>query len=127
MEQLNIYENTLTGRIYFEGNVRKGFTFDVIELQPSGIVQVGIWDETDGYKSQRLAPTNAIFENMDNSLANKTFVILLAVPVSNASKTRRISWTVLVFSCSRINPTLVWWKVTKSLMAIANMKAIVWT
>lgn len=63
--------------------MRKGFTFDIIELQPSGIVQVGTWDETNGYESQRLAPTNAFLENMDNSLANKTFIILLSVPVSD--------------------------------------------
>lgn len=80
--QLNFYENTLTGRIFFEGNVRKGFTFDIIELQPSGIVQVGTWDENNNYTSQRLAPTNAVFENMDNTLANKTFIVLLSVPVS---------------------------------------------
>lgn len=81
--QLNIHKRTLTGQIYFEGNVRKGYTFDVIELQPSGVVKVGTWNELSNYTSQRLKPTSAIFENFDNTLVNRTFIILLSVPVKN--------------------------------------------
>lgn len=77
--------NTITGEIYFDGNVRKGFTFDVVELQPSGVVKVGTWNEDDGYSSQRLAPTTALYDSNDNSLANKTFLILLSVPVGITS------------------------------------------
>lgn len=61
--------------------MRKGYTLDVIELQPSGIVKVGTWDESNGFEAQRLAPTNSVFDNIDNSLANKTFIVLLSVPV----------------------------------------------
>lgn len=81
--QLRLKENLLTGPIYFEGNVRKGYHLDVIELQPSGIVKVGTWDEQRNYTAQRLAPTTAQFDNIDNSLANKTFIILLSVPVGS--------------------------------------------
>ncbi|KAL9893323.1 glutamate receptor ionotropic, kainate 2-like isoform 2-T2 [Glossina fuscipes fuscipes] len=80
VRSLNIHKRTLTGQIYFEGNVRKGYTFDVIELQPSGIVKVGTWNELSNYTSQRLKPTSAIFENFDNTLVNRTFIILLSVP-----------------------------------------------
>ncbi|XP_043065157.1 uncharacterized protein LOC108093341 [Drosophila ficusphila] len=80
MRTLRLRENLLTGPIYFEGNVRKGYHLDVIELQPSGIVKVGTWDEEREYRPQRLAPTTAQFDSVDNSLANKTFIVLLSVP-----------------------------------------------
>ncbi|KAH8292071.1 hypothetical protein KR054_004432 [Drosophila jambulina] len=80
MRTLRLTEHLLTGPIYFEGNVRKGYHLDVIELQPSGIVKVGTWDEQRNCRAQRLAPTTAQFDNIDNSLANKTFIILLSVP-----------------------------------------------
>ncbi|XP_073816653.1 glutamate receptor ionotropic, kainate 2-like [Musca autumnalis] len=80
MRSMKMDANTLTGEIFFDGNVRKGFTFDVVELQPSGVVKVGTWNEDDGYSSQRLAPTTALYDSNDNSLANKTFLILLSVP-----------------------------------------------
>ncbi|KAH8381769.1 hypothetical protein KR009_000049 [Drosophila setifemur] len=80
MRTLRLTERVLTGPIYFEGNVRKGYLLDVIELQPSGIVKVGTWDERRNYRHQRLAPTTAQFDNIDNSLSNKTFTVLLSVP-----------------------------------------------
>lgn len=83
--QLRLTDRLLTGPIYFEGNVRKGYHLDVIELQPSGIVKVGTWDEDRQYRPQRLAPTTAQFDSVDNSLANKTFIILLSVPVGGTT------------------------------------------
>lgn len=79
--QLRLKDRLLTGPIYFEGNVRKGYHLDVIELQPSGIVKVGTWDEYRNYSAERLAPTNSQFDPIENSLANKTFIVLLSVPV----------------------------------------------
>ncbi|EDW67686.1 uncharacterized protein Dvir_GJ24289 [Drosophila virilis] len=79
MRTLRLKERLLTGPIYFEGNVRKGYHLDVIELQPSGIIKVGTWEEERGYRPERLAPTNSQFDNIDNSLANKTFIVLLSV------------------------------------------------
>ncbi|XP_037952782.1 glutamate receptor ionotropic, kainate 2-like [Teleopsis dalmanni] len=79
MRSMDIQNKTLTGRIFFDGYVRKGYTFDVIELQPSGIVKVGSWNQNDGFSAQRLAPTKSQFDNVDNLLADKTFTILLSV------------------------------------------------
>lgn len=83
--QLRLKDRLLTGPIYFEGNVRKGYHLDVVELQPSGIVKVGTWDEQRDYRAERLAPTNSQFDAIDNSLANKTFIVLLSVPVGKKS------------------------------------------
>ncbi|XP_053947504.1 glutamate receptor ionotropic, kainate 2 isoform X2 [Anastrepha ludens] len=80
MRTLNLQERTLTGPIYFEGNIRKGYTLDVIELQPSGILKIGTWDENSNLTMKRVAQTNSIVDNVDNSLANKTFTVLLNVP-----------------------------------------------
>ncbi|EDW49637.1 GM23173 [Drosophila sechellia] len=79
MRSLEIKEKTITGRIYFEGNVRKGFTFDVIELQTSGLVKVGTWEEGKDFEFQR--PPQAVnFNDIDDgSLVNKTFVVLISV------------------------------------------------
>ncbi|KAH8409835.1 hypothetical protein KR222_009321, partial [Zaprionus bogoriensis] len=80
MRTLRLKDRLLTGPIYFDGNVRKGYHLDVIELQPSGIVKVGTLDEQRGFRPERLAPTNSQFDNFDNSLSNQTFTILLSVP-----------------------------------------------
>ncbi|XP_034489026.1 glutamate receptor ionotropic, kainate 2 [Drosophila innubila] len=80
MRTLRLKERLLTGPINFEGNVRKGYHLDVIRLQPSGIVKVGTWDEERNYTQDRIAPTNSQFDSIDNSLANKTFIVLLSVP-----------------------------------------------
>ncbi|KRF99742.1 uncharacterized protein Dwil_GK22709 [Drosophila willistoni] len=80
MRTLRLKDRLLTGPIFFEGNIRKGYLLDVIELQPSGIVKVGTWDEQREFRPQRLKPTNSQFDSIDNSLANKTFIILLHVP-----------------------------------------------
>ncbi|EDW96161.1 uncharacterized protein Dyak_GE25051 [Drosophila yakuba] len=79
MRSLEIKEKTITGRIYFEGNKRKGFTFDVIELQTSGLVKVGTWEEGMDFEFQR--PPQAVnFNDIDDgSLVNKTFVVLISV------------------------------------------------
>ncbi|XP_017844827.1 glutamate receptor ionotropic, kainate 2 [Drosophila busckii] len=80
MRTLRLRQRLLTGPIYFEGNVRKGYHLDVIELQPSGIVKVGTWDEEREYRAERLASTNSQFDSISNSLANQTFIVLLSVP-----------------------------------------------
>ncbi|XP_018784602.1 PREDICTED: glutamate receptor ionotropic, kainate 2 isoform X2 [Bactrocera latifrons] len=80
MRTLKLQKRTLTGPIYFDGNVRKGFTLDIIELQPSGIIKIGTWDDISNLTMQRVAQTNSVIDNVDNSLANKTFVVLLNVP-----------------------------------------------
>ncbi|XP_017471392.1 PREDICTED: glutamate receptor ionotropic, kainate 2 [Rhagoletis zephyria] len=80
MRTLNLKERTITGKIYFEGNIRKGYALDVIELHPSGILKIGTWDEISNLTIQRVPQTNSVVENVDNSLANKTFIVLLNVP-----------------------------------------------
>ncbi|KAH8278398.1 hypothetical protein KR018_002389 [Drosophila ironensis] len=79
MRSLEIKEKTITGRIYFEGNVRKGFSFDVIELQTSGLVKVGTWEEGKEFEFQR-PPQVVNFNDIDDgSLVNKTFKVLISV------------------------------------------------
>ncbi|XP_067619820.1 glutamate receptor ionotropic, kainate 2-like isoform X2 [Eurosta solidaginis] len=80
MRTLNLQERTITGQIYFEGNIRKGYSLDIIELHPSGILKIGTWDEVSNLTIQRVAQTNSVAQNIDNSLANKTFIVLLNVP-----------------------------------------------
>ncbi|XP_036341414.1 glutamate receptor ionotropic, kainate 2 [Rhagoletis pomonella] len=80
MRTLNLKERTITGKIYFEGNIRKGYALDVIELHPSGILKIGTWDEISNLTIQRVPQTNSVIDNVDNSLANKTFIVLLNVP-----------------------------------------------
>lgn len=80
MRTLRLKERLLTGPIYFEGNVRKGYHLDVIRLQPSGIIKVGTWDEERNFTQERLAPSNSQYDSIDISLANTTFIVLLSVP-----------------------------------------------
>lgn len=99
---MTLSKDTLTGLIAFDSNIRKGYTFDVVELQPSGIVQVGTWDEVNNFTSQRVAKTNTIYENV--SLANKTFKILLSIPVSNNKKIQYLIGKFRNIYIFRINP-----------------------
>lgn len=79
---MEILEKTITGRIYFQGNVRKGFSFDVIELQPKGLVKVGTWEEGKKFEFQRPPQITQIVDSEENSLVNKTFKVLISVPVT---------------------------------------------
>lgn len=75
-------ERTITGEIYFEGNVRKGYSLDIIELHPSGIVKIGTWNDISNLTILRVSQTSSGVDNRDNSLVNKTFIVLLNVPVN---------------------------------------------
>ncbi|XP_016977534.1 glutamate receptor ionotropic, kainate 2 [Drosophila rhopaloa] len=79
MRSLEIKEKTITGRIYFEGNVRKGFTFDVIELQSSGLVKIGTWEEGKDFEFQRPPEVINFNDINDGSLVNKTFTVLISI------------------------------------------------
>ncbi|BFF90810.1 glutamate receptor ionotropic kainate 2 [Drosophila madeirensis] len=79
MRSLELKEKTITGRIFFEGNVRKGFTFDVIELQTSGLVKVGTWEEGKDFEFKRPAQVINFNDIDDGSLVNKTFKVLISV------------------------------------------------
>lgn len=81
--QLLIGKHTLSGQIFFEGTVRKGFTLDVIELQSSGLVKVGTWEDNKNFTFQRPPQQKIILDTDDNSMVNKTFRVLIAVPVSS--------------------------------------------
>ncbi|KAL7729989.1 hypothetical protein ACLKA6_009287 [Drosophila palustris] len=80
MRTMEILEKTITGRIYFQGNVRKGFSFDVTELQPAGLVKVGTWEEGKKFEFQRTPQKPQVIDSEENSLVNKTFRVLIAVP-----------------------------------------------
>ncbi|XP_054091991.1 glutamate receptor ionotropic, kainate 2 isoform X3 [Zeugodacus cucurbitae] len=80
MRTLKLAKRTLTGPIYFDGNVRKGYALDIIELHPSGIMKIGTWNDYSNLTIQRVAQTNSVIDNVDNSLVNQTFTILLNVP-----------------------------------------------
>ncbi|XP_053947507.1 glutamate receptor ionotropic, kainate 2-like [Anastrepha ludens] len=80
MRSINIRENTITGPIYFEGNIRKGYILDVVELQPTGIVKIGTWDERNNLTLLRPPPIDLSSEGDANSLVNKTFRVLISVP-----------------------------------------------
>lgn len=97
----------------------------MIELQPSGIVKVGTWHEERGYKAERMAPTNSQFDSIDNSLANKTFIVLLSVPVR-----RMLTFDLFPFIiapiCYRTNHMPVWWRVTNSLRETVSTRDMAW-
>ncbi|CAD6992161.1 glutamate receptor ionotropic, kainate 2 isoform X2 [Ceratitis capitata] len=80
MRTLHMQERTITGEIYFEGNVRKGYSLDIIELHPSGIVKIGTWNDISNLTILRVSQTSSGVDNRDNSLVNKTFIVLLNVP-----------------------------------------------
>lgn len=80
--QLEIVDKTITGRIFFEGNVRKGYTFDVVELQPSGLIKVGTWEQGKEFEFNRPPVIPILSDNEENSLVNKTFKVLISVPVN---------------------------------------------
>ncbi|KAH8409836.1 hypothetical protein KR222_009343, partial [Zaprionus bogoriensis] len=80
MRTLEVKEKTITGRIFFDGNVRKGFSFDVIELQPAGLVKVGTWEDGKDFEFQRPPMVVDVNDNEANSLVNKTFNVLISVP-----------------------------------------------
>ncbi|XP_037930039.1 glutamate receptor ionotropic, kainate 2-like, partial [Teleopsis dalmanni] len=92
MKSLDISDKTITGRIYFEGNIRKGYTFDVIELQQSGIVKIGTWNEYTNLTIERPPLKNLVSQTIDDSLVNKTFVVLISVetkPYASLVKTHK--------------------------------------
>lgn len=80
MRTLEILEKTITGRIYFQGNMRKGFSFDVIELQTVGLVKVGTWEEGKKFEFQRAEQKSQLIDIEEDSLVNKTFRVLISVP-----------------------------------------------
>ncbi|KAM7360463.1 glutamate receptor IID [Cochliomyia hominivorax] len=80
MRSLLIDKNTLTGNIFFEGHIRKGFTLEVIELQSSGLIKVGTWEDNKNFTFQRPPQVKVILDTDDNSMVNKTFRVLIAVP-----------------------------------------------
>lgn len=65
----------------FDGNVRKGFTFDVVELQTTGLVKVGTWEDGKDFEFNRPPVIPSLNDNEENSLVNKTFKVLISVPV----------------------------------------------
>ncbi|XP_036343977.1 glutamate receptor ionotropic, kainate 2-like isoform X2 [Rhagoletis pomonella] len=80
MRSINIRENTITGQIYFEGNIRKGYILDVVELQSSGLVKIGTWDERNNFTLQRPPQIELPSEGDADSLVNQTFRVLISVP-----------------------------------------------
>nr|XP_017102043.2 glutamate receptor ionotropic, kainate 2 [Drosophila bipectinata] len=79
MRSSDIKEKTITGRIYFKENVRKGFTFDVIELQTTGLVKVATWEEGEKFEFQRPPQAITYHDVDDGSLVNKTYRVLISV------------------------------------------------
>ncbi|XP_039970454.1 glutamate receptor ionotropic, kainate 2 isoform X5 [Bactrocera neohumeralis] len=80
LKQINMQEKTITGPIYFDGNIRKGYILDIVELQTSGLVKIGTWDERNNLTIQR-PPQLELWSEVDaNSLVNKTFRVLISVP-----------------------------------------------
>lgn len=110
--QLDIEKNTLTGRIIFDGSKRKGYTLDVIELQSTGLVKIGVWEENKNFTFERPPQQRQIVALDDNSMVNKTYVVLISVPV------RYYLWpcikplfTTLFFfndNTNRIHPMQIW-------------------
>ncbi|KAH8310302.1 hypothetical protein KR044_000643, partial [Drosophila immigrans] len=86
MRTMEIADKTITGRIFFQGNVRKRFSFDVIELQPAGLIKVGTWEEGKEFEFNRPPQVGDLVDNEENSLVNKTFKVLISVPVSTSTK-----------------------------------------
>ncbi|CAD6992159.1 unnamed protein product [Ceratitis capitata] len=80
MRSININDKTITGHIYFNGDIRKGYILELVELQPSGLVKVGTWDERNNLTIQRQPITELWSEIDSNSLVNKTFRVLISVP-----------------------------------------------
>lgn len=54
---------------------------DVIELQSSGLIKVGTWEDNKNFTFQRPPQVKVILDTDDNSMVNKTFRVLIAVPV----------------------------------------------
>lgn len=54
----------------------------MIELQPVGLVKVGTWEEGKEFEFKRPPPITNLNENEENTLVNKTFKVLISVPVS---------------------------------------------
>uniref|UniRef100_A0A1I8NN53 Glutamate receptor ionotropic, kainate 2 n=1 Tax=Stomoxys calcitrans TaxID=35570 RepID=A0A1I8NN53_STOCA len=80
MRSLDFDRNTLTGRIIFDGPRRKGYALDVIELQSTGLVKVGVWEENKNFTFERPPQQRQVTALDDNSMVNKTYVVLISVP-----------------------------------------------
>ncbi|KAL9893324.1 glutamate receptor ionotropic, kainate 2-like isoform 1-T1 [Glossina fuscipes fuscipes] len=80
MRSILLDRNTITGHIYFEGSIRKGSQFEIIELQPTGLIKVGTWQEHKNFTFERPIQMKPIADNVDNSMINKTLRVLIAVP-----------------------------------------------
>lgn len=101
--QILLDRNTITGHIYFEGSVRKGSQFEIIELQPTGLIKVGTWQEHKNFTFKRPMLMKPIADNTDNSMINKTLRVLIAVPVSCTNFASNI--IINVNFSIRTNPT----------------------
>lgn len=66
--------------------MRKAFSFDVIELQTVGLVKVGTWEEGKKFEFQRPQQKSQLIDIEEDSLVNKTFRVLISVPVSGTFK-----------------------------------------
>uniref|UniRef100_A0A1A9VGY6 Ionotropic glutamate receptor C-terminal domain-containing protein n=1 Tax=Glossina austeni TaxID=7395 RepID=A0A1A9VGY6_GLOAU len=80
MRSILLDRNTITGQIYFEGSIRKGSQFEIIELQPTGLIKVGTWQEHKNFTFNRPMQMKPTADNADNSMINKTLRVLIAVP-----------------------------------------------
>lgn len=66
----------LTGLIQFDPMARRSdFTLDIYELTENGVVDVAKWNTSHGLYINRTIPE--IVESEDNSLANKTFIVMI--------------------------------------------------
>ncbi|XP_067619826.1 glutamate receptor ionotropic, kainate 2-like isoform X5 [Eurosta solidaginis] len=114
MRSINIRDKTITGPIYFEGNIRRGYTLDIVELQITGLVKIGTWDEHNNLTIQRPPLIELSNEGDANSLVNKTFRILISVPRADLAITdltitserqEIIDFSIPFMNLGRLSPT----------------------
>ncbi|GAB0095911.1 Ionotropic glutamate receptor [Sergentomyia squamirostris] len=69
----------LSGDIRLDNKgVRSDFLLDVIELGPAGLHKIGVWNSTEGLNLTRHYQISTA-DNDENSLRNKTFIVLTAL------------------------------------------------
>ncbi|CAG2058693.1 unnamed protein product [Timema podura] len=77
----------LTGMIQFDNEgFRSNLLLDIVELSLSGLQKVGTWNSTEGLNLTRIPEPKVPFIG-DDSLANKTLIVLTAITVARPSVT----------------------------------------
>ncbi|KMQ97642.1 glutamate ionotropic kainate 2 [Lasius niger] len=70
----------LSGFVKFDRDgLRSNIQLDVVRLTENGLIKIGVWNSTTGQKIDWMLETNTKKTDVDLSLQNKTFIVLISL------------------------------------------------